>query len=423
MDSGNHSGSLQSSSGDEEYDSRAADSISSFTPSFLNIINPPPVPPSASAAPPLSSSLFDPLSNFFDPISRTQNSLLNLDIPTTWSSKTLRSDHDVPSSSSPLQSFFTDPKLNAGISINQLPSSENNAAAAAAAASGTNTPRGTSDHHTVRTTNNSNPKKRSRASRRAPTTVLTTDTTNFRAMVQEFTGIPAPPFTATTSPFQRARFDLYGTPSSRSNNQQNPLENSSSQLPPYLRRPFPQKVQLPPPFLSSSINPPLSPQSSFFNIPNPNIFTSFLQSNVNNPEKIITSQQGCSSSLDINPNDHSRLKMSILDEFGLGHGTGPVNTAASSQLGGLPSLISSDQTGSRNNDPNNSQLDWPGNNGNNINGANGKINFSSSSSMSFQGDHNKESAATAATAATGTGGGRSAGEGMMESWICSSDLK
>ncbi|PWA89583.1 VQ motif-containing protein [Artemisia annua] len=34
-----------------------------------------------------------------------------------------------------------------------------------------------------------NPKKRTRASRRAPTTVLTTDTTNFRQMVQEFTGI------------------------------------------------------------------------------------------------------------------------------------------------------------------------------------------------------------------------------------------
>ncbi|KAL8256620.1 hypothetical protein R6Q59_031687 [Mikania micrantha] len=32
------------------------------------------------------------------------------------------------------------------------------------------------------------PKKRTRASRRAPTTVLTTDTTNFRQMVQEFTG-------------------------------------------------------------------------------------------------------------------------------------------------------------------------------------------------------------------------------------------
>ncbi|KAI3686004.1 hypothetical protein L1987_79673 [Smallanthus sonchifolius] len=55
-----------------------------------------------------------------------------------------------------------------------------------------------------------NPKKRTRASRRAPTTVLTTDTTNFRQMVQEFTGIPAAPFSASpsSSPFAR-RLDLY----------------------------------------------------------------------------------------------------------------------------------------------------------------------------------------------------------------------
>ncbi|KAG4933682.1 hypothetical protein JHK87_047684 [Glycine soja] len=38
-----------------------------------------------------------------------------------------------------------------------------------------------------------NSKKRSRASRLAPTTVLTTDTNNFRPMVQEFTGTPTPP--------------------------------------------------------------------------------------------------------------------------------------------------------------------------------------------------------------------------------------
>ncbi|TVU37790.1 hypothetical protein EJB05_11125, partial [Eragrostis curvula] len=37
------------------------------------------------------------------------------------------------------------------------------------------------------------PRKRARASRRPPTTVLTADASNFRAMVQEFTGFPAPP--------------------------------------------------------------------------------------------------------------------------------------------------------------------------------------------------------------------------------------
>ncbi|KAJ0786313.1 putative VQ motif-containing protein [Helianthus annuus] len=54
-----------------------------------------------------------------------------------------------------------------------------------------------------------NPKKRTRASRRTPTTVLTTDTTNFRQMVQEFTGIPAAPFSAAaSSPFSR-RLDVF----------------------------------------------------------------------------------------------------------------------------------------------------------------------------------------------------------------------
>uniref|UniRef100_A0A7N0UK23 VQ domain-containing protein n=1 Tax=Kalanchoe fedtschenkoi TaxID=63787 RepID=A0A7N0UK23_KALFE len=51
-------------------------------------------------------------------------------------------------------------------------------------------------------------KKRTRASRKTPTTVLTTDTANFRAMVQEFTGIPTPPFGP--SPFFPAKkFDLF----------------------------------------------------------------------------------------------------------------------------------------------------------------------------------------------------------------------
>ncbi|KAI3706153.1 hypothetical protein L1987_76411 [Smallanthus sonchifolius] len=75
-----------------------------------------------------------------------------------------------------------------------------------------------------------NPKKRTRASRRAPTTVLTTDTTNFRQMVQEFTGIPTAPFT--TASFSR-RLDLFG-------GSLNPLRPSAQ----------PQ----PPPFLNSTAN-------------------------------------------------------------------------------------------------------------------------------------------------------------------------
>uniref|UniRef100_A0ACD5V701 Uncharacterized protein n=1 Tax=Avena sativa TaxID=4498 RepID=A0ACD5V701_AVESA len=37
-------------------------------------------------------------------------------------------------------------------------------------------------------------RRRSRASRRAPVTMLNTDTSNFRAMVQQFTGIPSGPY-------------------------------------------------------------------------------------------------------------------------------------------------------------------------------------------------------------------------------------
>ncbi|XP_058072131.1 uncharacterized protein LOC131221060 [Magnolia sinica] len=43
-------------------------------------------------------------------------------------------------------------------------------------------------------------RRRSRASRRAPVTLLNTDTTNFRAMVQQFTGVPTAPFQSTVHP-------------------------------------------------------------------------------------------------------------------------------------------------------------------------------------------------------------------------------
>ncbi|KAL0432708.1 UNVERIFIED_CONTAM: hypothetical protein Slati_2605100 [Sesamum latifolium] len=91
-----------------------------------------------------------------------------------------------------------------------------------------------------------NPKKRTRASRRAPTTVLKTDTANFRQMVQEFTGIPADPFSA--SPYSR-RPDLFST--LRPGNRFDPLG------PIYPLRPSPQKglspfSSSPPPSLLNS---------------------------------------------------------------------------------------------------------------------------------------------------------------------------
>ncbi|PWZ27398.1 hypothetical protein Zm00014a_040544 [Zea mays] len=95
-------------------------------------------------------------------------------------------------------------------------------------------------------------RKRARASRRAPTTVLTTDTSNFRAMVQEFTGIPAPPFAGAAS--ARSLFDHIF-----------PLRTAAgtgslATLPQYLRRPFAQKLHAsnpyPPSFASPSTSSP-----------------------------------------------------------------------------------------------------------------------------------------------------------------------
>uniref|UniRef100_A0A0E0AV84 VQ domain-containing protein n=1 Tax=Oryza glumipatula TaxID=40148 RepID=A0A0E0AV84_9ORYZ len=99
-------------------------------------------------------------------------------------------------------------------------------------------------------------RKRTRASRRAPTTVLTTDTSNFRAMVQEFTGIPSPPF---AGPPARSRFDhLFPAPSSLRSAATAAAGGSPSSLPAYLLRPFAQKHHPSPfpPFPSPSTSSP-----------------------------------------------------------------------------------------------------------------------------------------------------------------------
>ncbi|CAO2201687.1 unnamed protein product [Urochloa humidicola] len=90
-------------------------------------------------------------------------------------------------------------------------------------------------------------RKRARASRRAPTTVLTTDTSNFRAMVQEFTGIPAPPFAAAGAA-ARSRLDSLLFPSRSA---------AAAALPQFLLRPFAHKPQaFAPPFTSPSTSSP-----------------------------------------------------------------------------------------------------------------------------------------------------------------------
>ncbi|WOK92165.1 hypothetical protein Cni_G00856 [Canna indica] len=97
-------------------------------------------------------------------------------------------------------------------------------------------------------------KKRTRSSRRAPTRVLTTNTSNFRAMVQQFTGVPS-------SPFHKAGSTAAATFSSLFGRSQLDIFRSSTilQPPPFLRRPFPDKlVQV----SSSTTNPTLSSSSS-----------------------------------------------------------------------------------------------------------------------------------------------------------------
>ncbi|KQJ98225.1 nuclear envelope pore membrane protein POM 121 [Brachypodium distachyon] len=96
-------------------------------------------------------------------------------------------------------------------------------------------------------------RKRTRASRRAPTTVLTTDTSNFRAMVQEFTGVPSPPFAPTAS----SRFDHLFRSS--------PNNPAASSFPPYLLRPFARQKHHQQAHQPSSI----FPSSSSFAMPSP----------------------------------------------------------------------------------------------------------------------------------------------------------
>ncbi|CAK9320599.1 unnamed protein product [Citrullus colocynthis] len=254
MDSGS-SGSIQSSSGgEEEYDSRA-EGFSGFLNKPPGHVGPMATTTKANPSPPAahhphsSSSLFDPFSNFLDPLPTRshQNSIPNLDF--LWP-RNQRSDHNpiqlpgsisMPPSSTQPQSYMTPTNSQVlethvhqappGLTLTTdrsdvVPNNTNNNTATATA----------SNNASVR-----NPRKRTRASRRAPTTVLTTDTSNFRAMVQEFTGIPAPPFTPASS-FPRARLDLFG--------------GTSTSSPPYLLRPFPQK-------LTTTTNSLLSPSSDF----------------------------------------------------------------------------------------------------------------------------------------------------------------
>ncbi|XP_050368955.1 uncharacterized protein LOC126787059 [Argentina anserina] len=447
MDSGN-SGSMQSSSGggdDESYDSRVESISALLGPAMSNHHHHPPQQQQQQQQqtqhhrhhhPQVE---FDTLSNIFDSRLSNPNPLLNLDM--VWS-KTMRSDPsmaDLAGQNELSQPYLTNSQLAAQVSrgggagggsstFTQLPTSS-------APNDQTNT------NNNVGGVRNSNPKKRSRASRRAPTTVLTTDTTNFRAMVQEFTGIPAPPFTS--SPFPRSRLDLFGssaTSMARSGPGQNHMDPSS--LPSYLLRPFTHKASL----LPSPSSPSLLPSGT--SNTNSNIGGSNLQqsqsllnmnnvqnsssSSVLNFQSLFQNQQQPQSNLPKYPlpgsgnnilgSSKSQGSLGVLeDQFVLSHG---LNVH---QLSTIMSSSSSD--GGRTlqpQQPNNPRTtNWVDNNSKNsgnvdllrsVHGdySNGKLNYAASSSSNAvdKAGVQLENNVSATTARS---------EGITEPWICSSD--
>ncbi|XP_024975651.1 endochitinase A-like [Cynara cardunculus var. scolymus] len=359
MDSGN-SGSIQSSSGaDEECDSRAAvNSHAAFIPTHHQPHPPPP---------PFNHHMFDQnqINNPLFFTASPQRQLLNLD-SAVWS-KTLPSfsdHHFFPSSSQPTAHTVPfSPATTMTTTAEPITST------------------------TAPPTGARNPKKRSRASRRAPTTVLTTDTSNFRAMVQEFTGIPAPPFTSSSSPpFPRltTSFDLFGRTSSMMRSNTNNFDNLP-QLPPYLLLPFPQKLQSSSASSSSSIS-------------------SLLDSS-----NLLTTMQNTISFPSNSLNQSSFLHTKTTQNVGSSNGYGVIGQAQVNELHtSLPDLVSSKGTApgpttttTRSDGDQMASGNWDGGGGG-VNYTNGK------ESSRVITDHHHSS-------------GMKADQGFIEPWICSSD--
>lgn len=444
MDSGN-SGSMQSSSGgDEEYDSRS-DSISAF----INSSTTPP-PPSQHQNP----SQFDPLSNFLDSFARspappTMKSVLNLD-STVW---TRGQQYSGPNCTDMGRGVLGSSSLTSPISVfdrSSFPTTANVNPSMQLPLGSENGGRLQPSNDQQQNVSSRNPKKRSRASRRAPTTVLTTDTSNFRAMVQEFTGIPAPPFSS--SAFPRARIDLFNSASSMRSALSNPPA-----LPPYLLRPFAQKLQqqhllqssifgsFPP--TTSSISSAMLDVVTSANTNTASINTSDVSSttgtaaatstnnfqlpcdlgllkqhpNLLNPSFTFQSQTtpkypfsssvpvpalgAKSQPTQVIPSAGSHLKMGLLplDEFGVSPGH-----VSSQQLGTLTGLVGSDAMSLRGNDPA-SWGDGVGSNyGNSHRVSSCKMNYNTGPSTDFHSEKGSENVS-------------SRGEGMVDSWICSTD--
>ncbi|KAI8550414.1 hypothetical protein RHMOL_Rhmol06G0104400 [Rhododendron molle] len=274
---------MQSSScgEDQDYDSRNESISPLFNSSFAISKNPyPPPPPQPQPQP----TLFDPQlqSHNLHPFSHSP-AANQLDL--VWS----RSEPNYstlgnltplsPSSSSfppPNQSHLA---LSQGPNQGPLQSLDGNSPRVAL--------NSVSDHQNQTTNAGKSSRKRTRASRRAPTTVLTTDASNFRQMVQEFTGIPAPPFSA--SPYAR-RLDLFGIGGSGGSTLRSGHLDALGPLYPF--RPSAQKVQQNP--LVSSTSSSSSPSmmlnnnmASTSNNNDANTFSSHYQMNMPNP--ILTS--------------------------------------------------------------------------------------------------------------------------------------
>ncbi|KAL4279138.1 hypothetical protein GQ457_03G033190 [Hibiscus cannabinus] len=227
MDSGISSssggGGMQSSGGDDEdeYESRT-ESVPPFFHS--NPISDPLVSHHQNHPP----TFFDPSASFLNPLSQSQpnNSLLNLDGVRPLGQ---RSEPNYTVDFGNLQGSFSSQGL---VSHGLYPSSS----------SMQSRPSTKSDQKSV----GKNPKKRTRASRTTPTTILTTDTMNFRAIVQEFTGIPAPPFSG--SSYSR-RLELFGSGSGMWSSHLESTLGSLYPLPPSAKRVKPT------PIVSSSSSP------------------------------------------------------------------------------------------------------------------------------------------------------------------------
>ncbi|KAL3504721.1 hypothetical protein ACH5RR_034562 [Cinchona calisaya] len=383
MDSGN-SGSMQSSSGgdDQEYDSRT-ESISSFlnnNPSsahFGSISDPPPHVLLPQHHPHQPTTLFNldaafPHSSLPNPtgnITNTTNTTTQYTNDLVWSRSGLMRSSDHQSSGQSVIGLQ-------GLNRQSMPSHQQGIDVVANNAAKSSLLQSDQPNVVVK-----NPKKRTRASRRAPTTVLTTDTTNFRQMVQEFTGIPTAPFSA-GSPYSR-RFDLFSTGSSNLRSSATHLADSLGSLYNHPLRPSAQKLQLSAPFVVQSSDHHLGMPKQPHNH----------QELLNMQNQLLSFQPLLQASSSSQANNNASVPS--FDDLGLGHHH---HENVNANLGGFPTSSSLNGQENLGGATPNQQ----------ITSANYKFNCSGSTSE-FHHDKGLETVVA------------SGGEGTVGSWICPSD--